>query len=365
MKTQFYGGLNGLRGIACVVVLVFHCLLVFSYYGQHATDQPAGFQNDSLHWAMTLFNGPACVTLFFVLSGVVLSLSLDVEGAMTKEVALAYWIKRLSRLYPLLILAAVLAWALQVAVYHHAQFATATAWLNADYRVPLAPRDLVRNALGVDSSLNSPAWSIKVEIIESALFPLLFILSRRGPAIVAATFAVLLALLVLPHGSGSTIADLRDFTLCFFIGALIPRYTKPLAVVVAPGSVIAALFVFCTAQWMHGPGGALAEIASASFLIIAAYHRPIRFIDRPLRKLGEISYSIYLLHVPIIMAIVYVWSPGSVNWIYGTLMIIALTLIVTLPAAYLSYTFFERPLERAGRRLAKGLRPVPALAQPA
>jgi peptidoglycan/LPS O-acetylase OafA/YrhL len=365
MKNQFFGGLNGLRGIACVVVLIFHSLLVFSYYGQHTTDRLTGFQNDALHWAVTIFNGPACVTLFFVLSGVVLSLSLDSDAPMTKEVALGYWIKRLSRLYPLLILASVLAWALQVLLYRHAQIGAGTTWLNADYRVSLSLKNLARNALGAASTLNSPAWSIKVEILESALFPLLFILARKGPAVALATAAVLLTILVLPHGSGSTVDDLRDFTLCFFIGALIPRWSKPLAGAVSPVSVAATVLVFCGAQWVQGPAGALLEIASASFIIIAAYHRPARFLDRPLRRLGELSYSIYLLHMPVLLTIVYLWHPVRVNWAAGTVLVAALTLAATLPLAYLSYSFFERPLERAGRRTAKGLKPAQILAQPA
>jgi peptidoglycan/LPS O-acetylase OafA/YrhL len=376
MKQRFHYGLNGLRGLACIVVLVFHCCLVFRCYGADHTDKMplsiSGFQGDLIHFALALFNGPACVTLFFVLSGVVLSLSLDVDGDLSGKTVVSYWAKRLSRLYPLLIMATIFSEALQVLLFRHHQFRAGTTWLNWAYDVNLTPKELLKNLVGASPSLNSPAWSIKVEIIESAIFPVIYMLSRRAiPAVIA--FVVLLALMLTAHGNGSTLDDLRVFTVCFLAGALIPRWSAPVAHAFArlPSiarltAVAATIAVFCCSRWVNNPMAlqTFLVMATATFLIIVVYHRPAGTIAKSFiaRKLGEISYSVYLLHMPILTTVAFVWlsleqNPAEIPWVSGTIVLTVLTLLVTLPIAYLSYTYFERPVEGAGRRLAKQLNP--------
>lgn len=79
-KEHYLYELNGVRGIAALVVLIYHGLLPFPVNGFtdifntpfNAAEMPA------VHYKalLTLFNGTAMVVLFFVLSGTVLSTSL-------------------------------------------------------------------------------------------------------------------------------------------------------------------------------------------------------------------------------------------------------------------------------------------------
>jgi len=376
MKQRFHYGLNGLRGLACIIVLIFHSCLVFRFYGIDNTDRMplsiSGFEGDLIHIALALFNGPACVTLFFVLSGVVLSLSLDADGELSSKIVLSYWAKRLSRLYPLLIMATIFAAALQVLLFRHHQFRAGTTWLNWAYDVNLTPKALFKNLVGADSTLNSPAWSIKVEIIESAFFPIIFWLSRRA-ILAAISFVVLFALMLTAHGNGSTLDDLRVYTVCFFAGALIPRWSAPVArafgrlpPVARLAAIAATIAVFCTSRWVSDPLAlqTFLVMATATFLITIVYHRPPGVIATSFfaRKLGEISYSVYLLHMPILTTVAFVWlslaqNPAAIPWLSGTIILAILTLVFTLPIAWLSYTYFERPLEGAGRRVARQINP--------
>ncbi|MHB8285464.1 MAG: acyltransferase family protein, partial [Caulobacteraceae bacterium] len=76
---------------------------------------------------------------------------------------------------------------------------------------------------------------------------------------------------------------------------------------------------------------------------------------RPLVWLGRISYSLYLLHVPIILFVLHVF--------YGKAPVYILLLGsvgVSLVAAELTYRFVEVPAIKLGRRLAKSTAPKTA-----
>jgi peptidoglycan/LPS O-acetylase OafA/YrhL len=80
---------------------------------------------------------------------------------------------------------------------------------------------------------------------------------------------------------------------------------------------------------------------------------------RPLAWLGDISYSLYLLHMPVGFAVLGVLhrfdAPSSLATILGT--------TASLAAAHVSYRLVERPSQRFARHLLRS-RPVPAVAAP-
>ena len=60
--------------------------------------------------------------------------------------------------------------------------------------------------------------------------------------------------------------------------------------------------------------------------------------------IGQISYSLYLLHMPIILLV------NRLN--QSTEVKLLLSLSLSLGAAYISFRFFERPIAKAIRKLA-------------
>ena len=360
MTQRFNYGLNGLRGVACIVVLLFHCCLVFRFNGMDHTDAlyPKFFSvpDSFLSIILMLINGPACVTLFFTLSGVVLALSLNNDVPTQKKILLSYWVKRLSRLYPLLILSVVVSAAVQVLLFRHQHFQTVTTWLNDAYRIDLTPKVLFKNLVGASASLNSPAWSIKIEILESLIFPATYLLSRHKTSAIV-TLIALLALMASAHGTGSTFDNIRLATICFFVGALIPRWSAPVAgwfsrlpPAARSAMVVATIALFCCSEWDRQSAVSrqfFLELITSTFIIIVVYHRPAGRLAKAafVRTLGEISYSIYLLHMPILLTMAYCMvsikdNPAALSWAPATLVLATLTLLFTLPSAYLCYTYF-------------------------
>ena len=110
-KTARVTSLDGLRGLAAVVVLVHHALLTApvlasAYYGGSVSDA-----SDPVSWALTytplhlIWAGTEAVYLFFVLSGVVLTFPVLRSRSFSW---LAYYPSRLLRLYGPIVFAVLL-----------------------------------------------------------------------------------------------------------------------------------------------------------------------------------------------------------------------------------------------------------------
>jgi peptidoglycan/LPS O-acetylase OafA/YrhL len=93
--------LDGLRGIAALVVVACHVLSTLPGIGSVFSDRSVGLSGAAM-WAIfsplhVLWNGTPAVHLFFVLSGFVLVLPFSRPG-VTRSWA-SYYAKRLLRLY--------------------------------------------------------------------------------------------------------------------------------------------------------------------------------------------------------------------------------------------------------------------------
>jgi peptidoglycan/LPS O-acetylase OafA/YrhL len=121
---------------------------------------------------------------------------------------------------------------------------------------------------------------------------------------------------------------------------------------VATGAALAA--AGRTGPWQAtGTWGWPAAVAAAwaTFLIGLALHR--RRFPRSLRRLGMISYSVYLLHVPVVQIIWRVTGePGTMPWPVRLLWAFVLVAAVLVIAA-LAHRHIELPMQRAGRRLIR------------
>ncbi|MEZ5304517.1 MAG: hypothetical protein R3F11_28305 [Verrucomicrobiales bacterium] len=78
--------------------------------------------------------------------------------------------------------------------------------------------------------------------------------------------------------------------------------------------------------------------------------------DRPV-NVGSISYSLYLIHVPIFGQVYNLGCRFVSKELMGYLLVPA-SLLVCIPAAWLFYQFIERPSQRLASRI-KYRRPAP------
>ncbi len=364
-------GLDGLRGIAVALVVVFHFFPAVL---------PGGFIG---------------VDVFFVISGFLITGLLVTERDGTGRISLGrFWKRRVLRLVPpliplVLILCTIawliggdvlvgLGWQLFGAVtfgYNWVSIAGSASYFNAT-----AP-ELFRNL-----------WSLAVEeqfylVWPFALLGLLLVRNGRLRLVLVAALAVASAVwmgLLFDPADPSRVyygSDTHSFGLFTgaalalllrrsgFPGAPAPRLTalagrwRPWLGLAALAGLLAAAFTLPDTGMVTYRGGLLLVSVLSAVAIWAAVSGP-RFgpaLDTaPLRYLGERSYGIYLWHWPVLVLLHAAWpAAGASPTVLSSIVVGVLAAALTLLAAGASYRWLELPVRRAGvrgsiRRLRSG-----------
>jgi peptidoglycan/LPS O-acetylase OafA/YrhL len=269
----------------------------------------------------------APVVLFFVLSGFVLARSLENDPNVQR-----FFVGRLFRLLPAaaacVLLLAALHWAFGFYVGFPASF---------------DPLNVILNALLIRSDINGVMWSMTVECFAAPVVLIAFLTYRsHGGVPLVLACAILFGLsfwggYVHLLGGVTNLAPLYAFViglLLHFLSLDGPRLD--------PRMAIAALifFIGCALRKQTAPL-ILAEALSSGMLIICIASAPdSRVFDflrlRPIRVLGRISYSFYLLH-PIGLSLANRLSGDS------SLLLFFFGLLFTIPMAWLSWRLIEQP----------------------
>lgn len=342
-------GLDGLRALAIVAVLLFH----------------AGFE-----WAPGGFLG---VSLFFTLSGFLITRLLLAEHEGAGHVDLrAFWGRRLRRLLPaavagVLLVLALAPWIVEPGrggVLRGDVWGAATSLSN--WRFLLAG-DSYADLFAAPSPLQH-YWSLAIEGQFYLVFPLvvLAVVRRRGVAALGVVTAALLALSALAsiattssdvvyYGTHTRAAEL----LAGALAAIVSRRAARGRVLVPLGGLALAALGFLvmtvdvTTPWL-AQGGFVA-IAALSATVVVASTRPggLRTFlgERPLVAIGTVSYGLYVFHWPLFQLL----TPERV----GADGIVLFTLRVSVTAAFaiVSYRLVEQPVRRR-RALAAPRRAV-------
>jgi peptidoglycan/LPS O-acetylase OafA/YrhL len=357
-QQQRLAGLDGVRGLAALFVVVNHVFLR-AFPGYPVDRAP--------FWAAWFIYGRFAVVVFIVLSGFSLALAPARRGwrvgglsrfahRRARRILPAYW--------------AALAFSLVIA-----WFLVAPPGQTApDAKSVLVNGLLVQNLVGAPIP-NGSFWSMAVEAQLYVLFPLLLLLVRRWGALlmVAAVTLVVAALgIVGPHVSPLNtflIQSPPDLAALFAIGILSAgivgassrrrAWPWPWLALAAAAPVIAAI-------WWQGSVWTLDHLlwvdlalgpAVACLLAALATGRPaplLRLLDaRPIRNLGLSSYSLYLTHGPIVVV---AYELIVVGWLGYGVRAFLVSLVLVLPAAILFArgfaALFEAPLR--GRRPSFG-----------
>jgi peptidoglycan/LPS O-acetylase OafA/YrhL len=294
------------RGVAALFVVLHHCWL-FSYPGFPSDNGPP--------WLGFLLHGHLAVVVFIVLSGFSLAVAPARDGWRLGGV------RRFLRRR---------AWRILPAYWAALLFSLLVAWLVVTEHTGVVPtgRSVVVYGLLVQDmtpapSPNSAFWSIAVEAQLYLVFPLLLLVRRRVGAmpLILGVTGIVVAINLL-SGTVRPFASLMhltpEFAVLFTVGVLAAGVLAPTAgtwVSRAPWSWVAlagalgmgALIVVSGPEWTVGHYfwiDLLLGIPTGALLAALALGRPrrvVRFLDsRPLRSLGSFSYSLYLVHVPIV-----------------------------------------------------------------
>lgn len=325
MTTGRIAHLDSLRGLAALIVVFHHCLVTFPAFWE-VYQHPVGpglmriLGNTPMH---LFWDGPEFVLVFFTLSGFVLSLPFWAGKGLSYG---EFEIRRIFRIYPTY-LVAVIVGATLMSLLSHGPLRGLSAWSTQFWNRPLDWKTVVDHVFLMASNgnnyIDTPVWSLVVEMHASLLFPLLVIAIEASEA-GALAGALGLALLgdwaarIDPGGHPflTSFATSASFLWLFVVGALMARRREQLAAMVAripvvlQVAILAAGLVALNAIWQFGAGetwrfveqsGAIVLVGSAAFMPWMK-----RALDlEPLRWLGKISYSLYLIHFIVLFTVLY------------------------------------------------------------
>jgi peptidoglycan/LPS O-acetylase OafA/YrhL len=346
-----YLELDGLRGLAAFTVIWHHFGLMFGL--------------PEVWYLRPLLAGKSAVLLFFVLSGFVLSLPFWNSGSTGRY--RSYLTRRFFRIY-VPFAAAVVISALGAKLFGQHELPLGRFY-HLTWQVPVTPKLIFSHLMmGPGHELNNALWTIRTEVQMSIVFPLLLLFVRvLGPAI---TMPIACALVI---AGGHYIAkgapnpylylDTLEYGGMFLLGALIAQKRVELHGLwsKSPKLLRGAFFALSAVLYWSNVDGlchrfhlpqplAFSPLLGACGLLVCAIHAT--WFRRTLQSsvpqyLGRVSYSLYLLHEPVLYAVTiccFGRSPLIVlAAIYGAL---------AMSIAHLFCLSIEEPSLRLGKRLA-------------
>ena len=320
-----YALLDGLRGVAALLVVWYHIFEGFQFAGNKPV---IDFIN----------HGYLAVDFFFILSGFVVGYAYDNRWGKTLTLG-GFFRRRLIRLQPMVIMGAVIgAASFLISGMERWDGTHATLWLTFLAFVcgclmlpalPRMPREVRGN--GEMFPLNGPCWSLFFEYVGNIVYAL-FIrrLSTRLLAVLSFALCCALTWFAVTDQSGygsigvgwtvdrtNILGGMLRMLCPFTMGVLMSRLFKPLRQ--ARGAFwtsAALLLIIFHVPYIHSDGAlslnGIFEAACiiAVFPLVVWYAASGKTTDiastRICRFLGDISYPLYIVHYPLMYAF-YMW----------------------------------------------------------
>ena len=356
--------LDGLRGFAALVVVACHVLSVVPGIGHVVFDERSRPLNSAETWAVfsplhLLWNGTPAVHVFFVLSGFVLILPFTKTGRGKGWTS--YYAKRLLRLYipawaSLALAAALISLVPRTASPLQSSWADMSV-VNSDLGRVVRDGLLLLGA----STVNTPLWTLRWEVLFSLLLPLYVLVTLRWRRIWHLKLALAVGLSVI--GAVQEVQWLIYLPI-FAIGAILGVERDRIRELTASWPrfvwipVSAAGLLLANAEWINREkpvSGVETLITIGATLIVLVF-----LLCAPVKKLGDtavaqwlgrISFSLYLVHLPIILAAVTLLRSVSLP------LALAVSVVLCFAAAELFFRCVEQPAHRlsvaAGRAVER------------
>ncbi|WP_277679217.1 acyltransferase family protein [Gracilibacillus dipsosauri] len=379
MKNKRIESLDSLRGISAMIVIVFHCLISFNIF--YNANYNGVYDNVFIQWFTEsplniLWAGNEAVLLFFILSGFVLTFPFQ-KGSYNN-----YWefaTKRFFRIYvPYIIImfssVLIMYMFMGMNTVNGLSSAYETRW---DHGITLKSVISFIFMIGYDTAnVNGVVWSLYHEMRISLIFPFLMFFLMKYKWIKSVPAALFLNLILTGFlyfvssnapieimGTLSKIAAETFYYLTYFIfGAglalkreVVTNYFRKISwkikfvLWLMSFSLIANKWMFTLIEFENS---FIQEIVSGlGILLLFSLVLSSKSADKaltiePLKFLGEISYSIYLVHIPVLMVTTIVLSKFIPVWI--TLIFVP---ILSIPVAWIAYKFIEKPAINWGKKV--------------
>lgn len=361
--------LDGLRGVAAVVVFVHHVFLTQPALAEAYRANPGHL--GTMSWLFThtplhlLWAGTEAVFVFFVLSGLVLALPASHGGRIDLA---AYYPRRLLRLYLPVWAAVVLALGWSAAfprVWHSGD----SWWLKQYAGTPTesgALGDLLM--LHGAGTTNHVLWSLQWEVVYCLALPLVVVLLKVGRRLWWLKASAVLGAMAVGAGlNNSALWYLSIFATGTLMALERPRLARwaawldardqtdrwwGAACAISLGLLLTYWFVPVAGMQAAGLGTVRGmQALGACGLVFVAWFAPAArdLLNSEIAQwLGDRSFSLYLVHLPVVVAVsTYL---GGQPHLGGVLIASAL---IAFPLAAAFHRFVEQPAHRLARTIGQ------------
>ncbi len=347
-KPEFREATNLLRGICAFAVIVWHYQHFF-YDGISSTDFTRSSQ--PLYNLLSPFyeSGHLAVQIFWCISGLIMTHSYIGQRKFgAKEFAIA----RIARLYPLHLVTLITVAALQQISFR--AFDSYQIYGKNDFFHFVLNLFFAQSwGFEKDLSFNAPSWSVSVEIIIYLLFCTIVPYLKRLRVLVPIILLILYRLSL----NIDLIARFRSPIVYFFLGVLIyfvggsgyQRIPKILLALIFAFEITAYISLRYVGVIRFGTN-ANGFIWTTAFLVLLVSQidrmKITKFLIK-VRILGDLSYSVFLWHIPLQIAIKLIQTKYAVDFsIAYREIFFVLFISLTYLLGYLSRKHIEQPAQR-------------------
>lgn len=363
--------LDGLRGLLALIVCLNHSYMVVTIpaFASVWQQNPLVFhdlQAKLQQLLMLIGNGGAAVTLFFLLSGLVLGPSLAKINMNVRGI-LSFFAKRIVRLYPVYVFILVLTALYMRYGYSYETYPFSSSWYNWWMQFEMTLKEFVLNFFFIHAYVGGVTWTLRVILITSFIFPIFFLLNKKTSwwlDILVSAFLVYASFTIL------NIEGFRDlrYLYMFYLGLMIPKFKDFFskipnwtAAAVLPFAVLLMFGIRYLTNEYHG--GVVEAIVSFFIIGIAAYGDKVKVLDvldgKVLKFFGKISYSLYLIH----FSVLYVLSrymfqnfsnlPFQDHYFLIHTVLFTISTVIATGISLLVYKFIELPSQTLSSKIGK------------
>ncbi|RYX84484.1 acyltransferase [bacterium] len=350
-----YEILDGLRGVAAIMVVAFH---VFESL------------NGGDRFKQIINHGYLAVDFFFLLSGFVVAYAYD--DRWQKMTVSQFFKRRLIRLQPMVVMGSIIG-----AIFFYFQTCSVFPLINQTpvwkmlmmmvIGFTLIPVPISMDIRGWQEMhpLNGPAWSLLFEYLANILYAL-FVRKFSKPVLAALVFlfACLLTQYLVMGPQGDMIGgwsidpvQLRiGFTRMlfpFFAGVLLSRYGKLIKVqgafwicsLLLIASFSAPRFGGHEHLWINGLYEAFCIVILFPIIVSIGAGNDLngKYSAKTNKFLGELSYPLYITHYPLIY-MYFAWVTNNKITLSNGLGVGLMLLVVAIIIAYICLEFYDKPV---------------------
>lgn len=362
--------LDGLRGIAALYVMIGHARWLLWEGGaafQAHPEQYSLLEKAQVYFFSLFKYGHEAVLFFFVLSGFVIHLKQAKEIERGSGIILkGYFIRRLRRIFPPFLFALILTFfcdkiveLINASIFYHA---TPDQGLNTNISFDHSLKTLAGNILFLQNTYvpvfgsDAPLWSLKYEWWFYMFYPLVLLVNKKTVVGSLLLVTLLSVISIMGWSWGIKLVDeVFAYFFCWWLGCFSAdmyagRIKVPSWIVLFAGLLL--LYIPLSMKYDLGNGIIKDTIIAGGFWgllnsLFILQKRKVSFLFlEKLKPLGDCSYSIYVIHMPVLVLANGIILNYSNNVMPKSMAYVWLSILVIPVVAYLIHLLVERPFVR-------------------